>query len=277
MGIYATMANDAPDARILLEVSPDQYVTERTRLVKQARADKDKERAAFYQSLKRPSVGLWAVLAAGDSDVVTNILAVTKELGDVQAGGSNPSSLSAATQRRRATLEGFVDRAVNSLAMFDDGAEKRRSEIRSVVDQLSRHPEIAGAWIDATLREMPDEQFGFGAFSDVSVSAPSKPAGAKGSSNATAKKSPRAVPEPPEPTRDLAAERAARAKLAEQKKQAKKDVAEAARDLTAADRKVEIARAAVRAAEKELRAAEERQTAAAREHDRAVEHHDSFH
>jgi hypothetical protein len=274
MEIYATMANDAPDARVLLEVAPDQYVTERTRLVKQARADKDKERAGFYQSLKRPSVGLWAVLAAGDAEVVGKILAVTTELGDVQAGGSNPASLAASTQTRRKTLEGFVDRAVNSLAMFDSGAEKRRAEIRGVVDQLSRHPELAEAWIDATLREMPDEEFGFGAFADIEVSMPSKQATAKPPTRVRATSSRRAEPEP---TRDLAAERAARAQVAEQRRQAKKDVAEAARELTAADRKVNVARAALKDAEKELRVAEGRRDAAAREHEKAVAHVDSLH
>ena len=51
--------------------------------------------------------------------------------------------------------------------MFDNGAEKRRPEIRALVDQLSRNPDLADAWIDGTLREMPDEQFGFGAFDGV--------------------------------------------------------------------------------------------------------------
>jgi hypothetical protein len=272
MGIYDTMPTDSPDARVLLEVAPDQYVTERTRVVKQAKADRDKERASFYQSLKRPSVGLWAVLAAGDADVVRRILAVTTELGEIQAGGSNAASLSTATQTRRTTLEGFVDRSVNALAMFDTGAEKRRPEIRGLVDQLSRHPELAEAWIDGTLREMPDQEFGFGAFADVVVSAPSKRETAP-----KAKPSRKAAATPAEPMRDLAAERAARAERAEQARQAKKAVAEAARDLTAADRTVNVARGAVKNAEKELRRAEAQRTAAEREHERAVAHLESLH
>ena len=167
MGTYSDVANDALDARVLLEVAPDQYVTERTRIVKQAKADKDKDRATFFQSLKRPSVALWAALVAADADVVEKILTVTTELGDAQAGGSNPAAMATATKLRRTTLEGFIDRAVNALAMFDAGAEKRRPEIRSLVDQLSRNPDVADAWIDGTLREIPDEQFGFGAFDGV--------------------------------------------------------------------------------------------------------------
>ena len=55
----------------VLDVAPDQYVAERDRLVKQARSAKDRASATFYQSLKRPTVPLWAVLAAGhDADAV---------------------------------------------------------------------------------------------------------------------------------------------------------------------------------------------------------------
>jgi len=280
MGTYATMPNDAVDARVLLEVAPDQYVTERTRLVKQARADKDKERATFLQSLKRPSVALWAALVAGDAEVVHKILAATAELGKVQAGGSNAAALTAATKQRRATLESFIDRAVNALAMFDGGAEKRRPEIRALVDQLSRNPGLADAWIDGTLREIPDEQFGFGAFDGVTLAPrddPKPTSKASKPSKSRPQQSTRSEPAPKEDVRDLAAERAARAERREQAREAKKAVVEAARELTAADRKVTVARAAVRDAEKELRIAEDRRAAAEREHERAVAHHDSLH
>ena len=146
-----------------LEVAPDQYVTERTRMVKQARADKDKARVAFYQGLKRPSVVPWAALVAGDADVVHKILAVTAELGEVQAGRSSPADLTAATKRRRTVLESFVDKAVNALAMFDNGAREttagdpRRSSTNCPGTLIS-----PTRWIDGTLREVPDEQFGFG-------------------------------------------------------------------------------------------------------------------
>jgi hypothetical protein len=279
-GNLRTMPTDALDARVLLEVAPDQYVTERTRLVKQARADRDKERASFFQALKRPSVALWAALVAGDSDIVHKILTVTSELGKVQAGGSNSTAVAAATKNRRTTLEGFVDRAVNALAMFDAGAEKRRPEIRALVDQLSRNPELADAWIDGTLREIPDEQFGFGAFDGVQLTQRDDgepPAKSSKPAKKSAKSSKRDEPAPREEVRDLAAERAARAKLRDQVRDAKKEIAEAARELTAADRKVTVARAAVKDAERELKVAEDRRAAAERDHERAVAYHDSLH
>jgi hypothetical protein len=272
---YVTMSPDAADARALLKVAPDQYVTERTRLIKEARAAGGKARASFYQALKRPSVALWAALASSDAAAVKNILDVTTELGEIQAGGSDPGSLSAATQRRRKTLEAFVRDAVKALARFDAGAEKRRPEIRALVDQLSRHPELSKAWIDGTLRELPDSEFGFGAFADVDLSAPTRAA-----APAPAKKRPRpgrrADPAPKEPTRDLAAERRARAERTEQARQAKKAVAAAAREVEAAQRTVAAARSVVKQAEKQLRRAEDQQTAAERRHERAQANHESL-
>jgi hypothetical protein len=273
VGTYGAMASDTADARALLDVAPDQYVTERARLAKQARADGDRMAATFYQSLKHPGVVLWAVLAAGsDPAAVTAVMAATEELGGVQAGGSDARSLSAATQQRRKVLETIVDKAVKALAKSEPGAANRRAEIRGLVDQLSRHPEVADSWIDGTLREVPENDFGFGAFADMEVTPR-----AKAPESAKATKAPKAVapkirPTRPSPrqtddVRDLAAERARRA---EQTRQAKLDVTTAARELTAADRKVDLARAALRKAEKELRLAEEQRDAAGSRHEKAT-------
>ena len=267
METYNAMASDTPDARALLDVAPDQYVTERARLAKQARADGDREAATFYQSLKHPGVVLWGVLAAGsDPEAVKAVMAATAELGGVQAGGSDARSLSAATQQRRKVLEAIVDKAVKALAKSESGAAKRRPEIRGLVDQLSRHPEVADSWVDGTLRDVPENDFGFGAFTDVEITLR-----AKASGPATTTKAPKVTSggrssQKADDVRDLAAERAARA---EQTRQAKHDVTTAARELTAADRKLDLARAALRKAEKELRLAEEEREAAESRHERA--------
>jgi hypothetical protein len=268
------MASDTADARALLDVAPDQYVTERARLAKQARADGDREAASFYQSLKHPGVVLWAVLAAGsDPDAVKAVMAATEELGGVQAGGSDARSLSAATQQRRKVLESLVDKAVKALAKVDSGGAKRRPEIRGLVDQLSRHPEVADSWIDGTLREVPENDFGFGAFADLEVTAPANTSKStktapqtKAPKEAKAKQAGRSSRQADD-VRDLAAERAARA---EQTRQAKQDVTTAARELTAADRKIDLARAALRKAEKELRLAEQERDAAESRHEKAT-------
>jgi hypothetical protein len=262
---YSAIASDTADARALLDVAPDQYVTERTRLAKQARADGDREAATFYQSLKHPGVVLWAVLAGSDPDAVKTVIAATEELGGVQAGGSDARSLSAATQQRRKAVETIVDKAVKALAKFDSGAAKRRPEIRSLVDQLSRNPEVADSWIDGTLRELPDSDFGFGAFANVEVTARTK--GPEPAKTTKAKPAGRSVRPTDGDVRDLAAERAAKA---EKTRQAKQDVSTAARELTAADRKIDLARAALRKAEKELRLAEEERDAAESRHEKAT-------
>ena len=44
-----------------------------------------------------------------------------------------------------------------------------------MIDQLSRHPELTTAWIDGTLRELPESEFGFGVFDDTALSAPPAP------------------------------------------------------------------------------------------------------
>lgn len=273
---YSAMASDTADARALLDVAPDQYVTERARLAKQARADGDRAAATFYQSLKHPGVMLWAVLAAAsDPDAVKAVMAATEELGGVQAGGSDARSLSAATQQRRKVLESLVDKAVKALAKSESGAAKRRSEIRGLVDQLSRHPEVADSWIDGTLREVPENDFGFAAFANLDVTTPAKTT--KSTKTAPKTVAPKTVTPKTGPAgrssrkaddvRDLAAERAARA---EQTRQAKQDLTIAARELTAADRKVDLARASLRKAEKELRLAEQERDAAENRHEKAT-------
>jgi hypothetical protein len=266
----------AADARVLLDVAPDQYVTERDRLVKQARGAKDRASATFYQSLKRPTVPLWAVLAAGhDADAVDSIITVTTELGDIQGGSTKAADLTAATQRRRKALEAFVDRAVKALAKWDAGAEKRRPEIRSIVDQLSRHPDLAESWVDATLRELPDSDFGFGAIADMGSAEIFKLEPPK--SKVTVKR-PRKTEEPPDrPAPDRVADRAARTARAEQTRQARKDVAAAVRQLATAERRLDAARAAMEDAKEELGAAEDQHAAAEQRHKKATAQLEALH
>ncbi|MGZ4764499.1 MAG: hypothetical protein ACXVH5_02240 [Ilumatobacteraceae bacterium] len=249
------MPTDTGDARVLLQVSPDDYVAERTRLVKQAKADGDRALAGLYQSLKHPGRSLWAVLAAGDDAVaVRAIVSATAELAKIQAAGSDPRSMATATQQRRAALESMVDRAVAALGRFDAGAAARRPEIRGLVDQLSRHADVAGAWIDGTLRDLPDDSWGFGAFTDLQVAA---------------------LPRSEKPSRSEAVaqrttERTARTARAEQLRVARHDVAEAGREVKAARQRVEAARKTLRDAEAEVRLAEADMAAAEQRHDEAT-------
>lgn len=265
------MPDHAANARLLLTGAPDSYVAERTRLVKQARADGDRERANFYQALKRPNLSLWAVLVAGeDVDAVQGIVAETIELAKIQTAGAASDALSAATKSRRKTLETLVDRAVKALARSVSGAESRRPEIRAIIDQLSRHPDVAATWIDGTLRDLPDDAFGFAAFTGVTETTAKTPASRRAKPAKPARPlKPPADDTTAQPAIDLAAERAARAERAQLARQARHDVAVAARQLAAAERRVAAAQATVREAQDALRLAEDERATAQQHHQEA--------
>jgi hypothetical protein len=260
----ASSPADSSDARILLRQPPDEYVAERTRLVKLARADGDRARATLLQSLKRPNLALWAVLAAGDDgEAVRALMAATTELAEVQAGGARATALSTATRYRRVTLEALVDRAVAALGRSVPSAEARRGEIRDLIDQLSRHPDLADTWIDGTLRDLPEEEFGFGAFTGVSDADDSDPETPVPARRAQA---PRRAPGPATRAPIDVEDRAARIARTQRATQARKDVAAASREVAAAERRVAIARAAFEEAETELRQAEQKLAGAVERH-----------
>lgn len=259
------MPSEPDDARVLFDVAPDQYVAERTRLVKQAKAARDKDAAAFYQGLKRPSLSLWAVLvAAGDADAVRSVVAATTELGAVQAAGGAPAALSKATKQRRAQLEAMTDRAVAALTAAGEAGQPRRAEIRGLIDQLSRQPDTMESWIDGTLREVGDASLGFAAFTGIDVAvparerpAPDKAARARTGAKAEPAKAEAGRPEPakPDPAKLRAAQRGV-------------DVA--TRSVTNAERRVDAARRAVREAEASLRLAEKDLATAVAQHEQAI-------
>ena len=261
---------------MLLRQPPDDYVAERARLVKQARADGDRAGAKFLQSLTRPNLALWAVLVAGaDAEAVRALVTATSELAAVQGGGARADAVVPATQHRRKALEALVDHAVQALAASLASAESRRGEIREIIDQLSRHPELTEVWTDGTLRDLPEEEFGFTAFSsmpDVTESQTDAPVRARRTpAPRKAVEARTAVPVPvPQRSTLPADDRAALAARAQRSRQARKDVTAAARDLAAAERRVEVARSALQEAETEMRLAEDRRLAVEQRHREAT-------
>ena len=266
---------DAADARSLLRQPPDNYVAERTRLVKQARADGQRDTANFYQSLKRPTLSQWAVLAAAnDADAVNDVVAATEDLAKVQAGGSNAAALTVATKKRRTALEELVDRAVRALGQSEAGAESRRAEIRGMIDQLSRHPELAESWIDGTLRDLPDDALGFAAFVGFEVAeAPESAAKDAKPVKPSRRGATRAQPEPAQRSDHKISQRSAR--VAETK-QARQDVTAAARELAAAERRVEAVRSELRKVQAESQKADDQLAEAKKRHDKATERLESL-
>ncbi len=166
------MANDAA-TRSLFDVGPADYVAERDRLTKQARADGDKAGAAAIKALKRPSLSMWAVLAAGRDDrAVHELVDATEQLAGVQGGGGDRGAIQAATRRRRDLVEALTDTAIETLRRYESSAPARRAEVRTMIDQLARHPELADAWIDGTLRDLPEAGSGFEAFAGMELPEP---------------------------------------------------------------------------------------------------------
>ena len=262
--------------RSLFGVSPSAYVDARTSLAKQARSGGDKDLAKLVQGLKRPTLAMWAVVAAADdAELVRELVDSTGALAAAQGSGDRDATVSA-TALRRAALEGVVRAAVGALARWEPSAEARRAEIRTIVDQLSRHGELLDAWIDGTLRELPEtDAFGFAAFTGMEAPAP-RPS--------PAPRRLRSVPDLPreddgdarERERAAAvarrererAEREARAARAVAARETRREVDAALKALAAAQRKVTSAEEALHAAETLLRAVEaDRDDAAARHAD----------
>ena len=262
---------DAADARLLLRQSPDNYVAEQTRLVKQARADGQRDSANFYQSLKRPTLSTWAVLAAADdADAVNDVIAATNDLAKVQAGGSNAAALRDCDQEASVGTGGVGGSCGWRLGEWEPGAESRRAEIRGTIDQLSRHPELAASWVDGTLRDLPDDAFGFAAFAELKVAETPGSAAkqAKPKPVTSSRRSRRAAPEPASDAADKAPQRSAR--VAETK-QARQDLTAAARELSLAERRVEAAGVELRKAQKELQRVEDELASAQQRHAKATE------
>jgi hypothetical protein len=166
------MSGSAIDPRLLFNVAPSDYVTERTRLAKLARTNGDKAGAATIKALKRPATAMWGVLAAGvDATAVQRVVEATTALADVQAAGGDSTTMAEAVGRRRAAVGSLVESAITELARWDVEARPRREEIRDLVDQLARRADLSASWIDGTLRDLPEHAVGFDAFANHDVPA----------------------------------------------------------------------------------------------------------
>ena len=166
------MAIDPQDSRALLQVAPGDYVAERTRLAKAARALGDKARAVSIQALKRPTLGWWAVIAAAadDPQSVRDLFEATSNLAVLQSTAAASSEIAAATLHRKRSVDAIVQRSLAALLKWDLDADPRRQEIRDLIDQLSRHRDVETEWLDGSLRELPTVASGFDAFAHLEIS-----------------------------------------------------------------------------------------------------------
>jgi hypothetical protein len=296
------VSSETSGARALFAVAPSDYVDERTKLAKQAKANGDKAGAAFIVALKRPAVALWAVLAAADDDeLVHDAVAATTEVAEVQASGHDSAALATASQRRRASVDALVEAAVAALARWSVDAMSRRQEIRDIVDQLSRRADLTANWLDGTLRDLPEAAVGFDMFAAVDVTPRPQTSVAKPVDRAPENSAPidelaarrerdreriereaiaaseqteQAEREAQEAREQKARERAEREKA--ERAEAEQRVRLAATLLRAASTQLDEARAAHQAAEQLLRTAEADHAAAERSHGEAIANLDAL-
>jgi hypothetical protein len=161
-------------ARPLLDAGPAGFTTARDAASRALRAAGDRAGAAAVKALRKPAVALWAVLAAGaDEAAARDVVAATEELATVQAAASDRARLAEATARRRAAVDRVTETAVAALAGHEgSAAARRRDEIRTLADRVSRRADLLPAWLDATLRDIPDDAVGFGAFAGIDLAPP---------------------------------------------------------------------------------------------------------
>jgi hypothetical protein len=227
------------DARALLDAGPDGYTAARDAEVRRLRSERDRDAAATVKALTKPSLALWAVLAAaGDAKLARDVVATTTALADTQGAAvrGKPEQISRASAARRNALEAVSDAAIAALAAHDKAVTAvHRAEIRTIIDRVSRHPELLDEWLDATLRDVPGDA-GFDAFAAITP-APPRPR------TETA-----AAPLPRVAADDGGARR--RAKADEARAKARAAVDDAERAVAAAEHAAGEARRALAAAEK---------------------------
>ncbi len=102
--------DDAADE--LYALAPEEFVAARTRLVKQARAAKDRALAADIGALRRPTRTAWLVnaVARDDPGAVDALLGLGDELREAQ-GRRDGAALRALSARRRTAIDALVRRA----------------------------------------------------------------------------------------------------------------------------------------------------------------------
>ena len=105
-----TDLDDAADE--LYALAPEEFVAARTRLVKQARAAKDRALANDVNALRKPTRTAWLVnaLARDDPDAVGRLLALGDRLRDAQ-GAKDGAALRELSAQRRTAIDALVRRA----------------------------------------------------------------------------------------------------------------------------------------------------------------------
>lgn len=245
----------------------DEFIAQRTALVRALRGDKQREEAAAVAALRKPSVAAWAVnqLVRTQGAAVQELYeagdALRAAQSDLLAGSGDGQALRAANAREREAVDALVEAARGLLDA--DGHELSASVLERVADSLH-----AAALDEAAREQVRDGRLerelrhvGLGLGESAFAVAP--PAAAKPKTKPQAKAGEPAAKEAVE-RRETKAERAARARrereVAAEIKRAERERAEARKAARATEM---AARRRVERSGHALRAAEERRERAA--------------
>ena len=162
------MGSDAhPDVDELFAAGPEEFVARRQALVKQLKADGDREGAAEVAALRRPTVAAWAVnqVARRHPDEMRHLLDLGRELEEAHEGllgGARPDTAVAAGRRRREAVAALTDLAVILLAESGRGADAHRDAIADTLDAASLDPQSGTVVQAGRLTKELDPPSGFG-------------------------------------------------------------------------------------------------------------------
>jgi hypothetical protein len=255
------------DERIdeLFALAPEEFTAARNALVKQLRADGQRERATEVAGLRRPTAAAWAVNQAvrAHADEFEALLAAGAAVRTAQrrALSGVRGGMRDATRRRREQIEHLTDRAVRILDDHGVASAAHRGDIVATFDAASADEAAAARVREGRLSQALPVSSDFDALEGLTVLANADAAEAA-AGEASGSDDAAAATAAEEPASDAAAE-AARQEAALARRRAIRAVSAARRRLT--DARQEADRAAAEADRAEARATTADQTAAAAE------------
>jgi hypothetical protein len=144
----------------LFGVDPNEFVALRDRLVRELRAEGDRDAAGEVKSLRRPSIPIWAVnqVARTNPDVIRQLVDVAATTRRVQAevmNGADPSELRAALATLRETTERVVEAADAIIEGSGRSSASYERELADTLNMVASHDELAQPLRDGRLVNAP--------------------------------------------------------------------------------------------------------------------------
>lgn len=147
----------------LYAMDPDGFIARRTEIVKQLRADKQREPAKQVAALRRPTRGAWLVnlLARSRADELAELLDLGPALAEAHTAGSADQLRTLTTLRRRA-VSSLVDTA---LALGREAgyrpSDAVRDEVSTTLEAALNHPEFGQAVRAGSLHQAAESAASF--------------------------------------------------------------------------------------------------------------------